>query len=43
MGDIWADLRSHWAAKSGRAILDLFADAGRAEGYSCRADGFVAC
>ncbi|MEJ6395042.1 glucose-6-phosphate isomerase [Gymnodinialimonas sp. 2305UL16-5] len=41
MGDIWADLRSHWAAKSGRAILDLFEDAGRAEAYSCRADGLL--
>ncbi|MCU4653616.1 glucose-6-phosphate isomerase [Roseibacterium sp. SDUM158016] len=35
------DLRSHRAAKSGRSIMDLFADPGRASDFSRRAEGLL--
>ena len=41
MNKTWDALRDHHAAVEGRAILDLFADANRAEGFSVKADGML--
>ncbi|MEM7720962.1 MAG: glucose-6-phosphate isomerase [Pseudomonadota bacterium] len=41
MSHVWADLKAHWAAKSGRAILDLFGDPARAADFSIRADDLL--
>ncbi|MFN7223680.1 MAG: glucose-6-phosphate isomerase [Paracoccaceae bacterium] len=41
MNQFWEALKDHHAAVEGRPILDLFADANRAQAFSAQADGMI--